>query len=435
MRTGPTKAGNPLYWESGCIFLTVDSDGTKEIPGDRRVPGRRHVHRDVERRHRELLVLEGRSTTARKSVEVNGKDYTNVLKFRDASWCRPATKDAPAKCYSDSSAGITTATFVDDGGMRDGAIVDADIEINGVNFSISVDGVTLGVVGCNAELANTLTHELGHLHGLEHTCLASGDPPRVDGNGNPVPECQSTTDPTITEATMYPFQDCGETKKETLEADDIAAICTIYPTANDPHSCAPVDASSPGCCSVGGDNRTPVGPLALTALVGWVGFAQNSTPAVAQVSLFRWFGHEWRGLSRLRGRSRAGLRQMPEVPSAVAALRAQFDLAGRRHRRRPRRPKSWPIIAIVIGVVVVVFIGWQVKKAFDDYRTKVHHVRDAGVLTDEPANTPAPNSINDSRRRRSTDPTAGERRCRPSTPRTSRGRSSTTSRSNGCGRR
>jgi hypothetical protein len=60
------------------------------------------------------------------------------------------------------------------------------------------------------------------------------------------------------------------------------------------------------------------------------------------------------------------------------------------------KTKSWPIIAIVIGVVVVVFIGWQVKKAFDDYRTKAHHVRDAAVITEEPTNTPAPNSINDS---------------------------------------
>ncbi|HEX7703492.1 MAG TPA: hypothetical protein VF403_22285, partial [Kofleriaceae bacterium] len=46
------------------------------------------------------------------------------------------------------------------------------------------------------------------------------------------------------------------------------------------------------------------------------------------------------------------------------------------------KTRSWPIIAIVIGVVVVVFIGWRVKAAFDDYRTKVHHVRDAGVITE-----------------------------------------------------
>jgi len=266
VRTGPTKSGNPLFWESGCIHLTVDSDGTKEIAGDGEFPvidACIATWNDDTVNCSYLKVVED----GRRSVEVNGKDYTNVLKFRDASWCRPMTADAPAKCYSVDSAGITTATYVDDGGMRDGAIVDADIEINGVNFSIAVNGVTAGVNGCAAELANTLTHELGHLHGLEHTCLAAGDPPRTDGNGHAVPSCSAPAlDPAIVEATMYPFQDCGESKKETLEADDIAGICAVYPTANDPHSCAPVEIAS-GCCSAGG---SPLGPFALTAFVGFV---------------------------------------------------------------------------------------------------------------------------------------------------------------------
>lgn len=60
------------------------------------------------------------------------------------------------------------------------------------------------------------------------------------------------------------------------------------------------------------------------------------------------------------------------------------------------KTKSWPIVAIVIGIVVVVFIGWQVKNAFEDYRTKIHHVRDAGVMTEEPTTATPPNSINDS---------------------------------------
>ena len=44
----------------------------------------------------------------------------------------------------------------------------------------------------------------------------------------------------------------------------------------------------------------------------------------------------------------------------------------------------------------VVFIGWQVRAAFDDYRSKARHLRDAGVAVEEPTNPPAPNSINDS---------------------------------------
>src|SRR5215510_343259 len=34
VRTGPTKAGNYLRWESGCVFVTVDAAGTVAIPGD-----------------------------------------------------------------------------------------------------------------------------------------------------------------------------------------------------------------------------------------------------------------------------------------------------------------------------------------------------------------------------------------------------------------
>jgi MYXO-CTERM domain-containing protein len=266
VRTGPTKAGHSLFWESGCIFVTVDSDGTKEIAGDQEFPVI------------DASIATWNTTTAscsymkvvnsgKQALEVDGKDYINLIKFRDVSWCRPATKDDPAKCYSDSSAGITTATYIDDGGSRDGAIVDADIEINGVNFAISVNGQTLATgKTCNAELQNTLTHELGHLHGLEHTCLASGDPPRVDDQGQPVPSCSSPMlPPKITESTMYNFQDCGETKKETLESDDINAICTIYPTAMDPGSCEPVHVG--GCCSAGDG---PAGPLALVGLTAIV---------------------------------------------------------------------------------------------------------------------------------------------------------------------
>lgn len=247
VRTGPTKAGNYLHWESGCIFVTVDADGTKEINGDNEftiVDQSIATWNTADAGCSYIQVV----NNGRASKEV-GNDKVNVIKFRDASWCRPATKSDPARCYSPSAAGITTAVYVDDAGSdRDGAIVDADIEINGVDFSISAGGVTLGDAPCKAELANTLTHELGHLHGLEHPCLAAGDPDRVDDQGQPVPLCSATTDPKITEATMYNFQDCGETKKESLSPDEVNAICTIYPKAEDPGTCEPVG-STAGCCS------------------------------------------------------------------------------------------------------------------------------------------------------------------------------------------
>jgi MYXO-CTERM domain-containing protein len=265
VRTGPTKAGHYLYWESGCIFVTVDADGTKEIAGEQEFPiidaSIATWNDDVASCSYIKVVNQGK-----KAMEV-GKDNVNLIKFRDVSWCRPASRDDPARCYADSAAGITTATYVDDAtSSRDGAIVDADIEINGVNFAISLNGVTAGTASCKAELQNTLTHEIGHLHGLEHTCLAAGDPPRTDDQGRPVPSCQNASDPAILNATMYNFQDCGETKKESLEADDINGMCVVYPTAKDPGTCEPVGAGA-GCCSA---QSRPTGPFVLSVLVGLV---------------------------------------------------------------------------------------------------------------------------------------------------------------------
>ena len=262
VRTGPTKAGHSLYWESGCVFVTMDADGTKEIPGDGEfdvIQASIDTWNDDTASCSYLTVM----NQGKRAMEV-GKDRVNLIKFRDQSWCRPAVDDDPARCYDPAAAGLTTATYVDDKSSdRDGAIVDADVEINGVDFSISVDGTTLGTQPCKSELQNTLTHELGHLHGLEHTCTVPGDPVRFDNNGDQVPACSSSmADPAITEPTMYNFQDCGETKKESLEPDDINAICTIYPLTNDPKTCAPVE-SSAGCCSTG---TGPAGPAALLGI-------------------------------------------------------------------------------------------------------------------------------------------------------------------------
>jgi len=264
VRTGPTDAGHYLYWESGCIFMTPDSAGTVEIAGSNEFPiitaSIAAWNDDTNTATCSYIKM---IEDAAAPVEV-GRDNKNVIKFRDTKWCRPATSSDPEHCYSPAAAGITTVAYVNDSSSsRDGALVDADVEINGVDFAIAVNGQSLGTAGCMSELQNTLTHELGHVHGLEHTCLAPGDPPRMDGNGNPVPQCSQTVDPAIVNATMYNFQDCGETKKETLSQDDINAICSIYPISMDPHTCQPVGDGA-GCCSSGRDAR---GSIALAGLV------------------------------------------------------------------------------------------------------------------------------------------------------------------------
>ncbi|MBK9030527.1 MAG: hypothetical protein IPL61_04175 [Myxococcales bacterium] len=264
VRTTTNKSGKPLRWAKGCVEVAYGVEGTTAIPGDG-----------------ERAVIEATLATWNQGVagcsyqhlvslgpverEVSGRDFVSVVKFRDTEWCRPAVDGKPRKCHSNRAAGITTAVFVDDpGDARDGELVDADIELNGVDFALAVDGQSLGAADCQADLANTLTHELGHLLGLEHTCLTAADAPHVDGAGQPVPLCTGTLTPAIVDATMYPFQDCGETSKATLSPDELTAVCTIYPTAEDPGVCAAPDPLATGCCSTG----APTGPsLALGVAV------------------------------------------------------------------------------------------------------------------------------------------------------------------------
>ena len=286
VRTGPTKSGHYLYWESGCAFVTVDARGTGALSGDLEVSLIDAVIDEWNRKTASCSYFQVMNA-GRKEMETTN-DKVNVIRIHDdectcdsggKSWgCRPATKTSAAKCYSPAAAGITTAVYVDDANSpRDGAIVDADIEIIGVDFDISANGTTATPRGrCLADLQNTLTHELGHLHGLEHTCrLNPTDPQWIDDQGQPVPTCTAVLSaPTapgnmkIIEATMFPTQECGETKKSSLSDDDIQAMCSIYPIDADHGACEPVAGTTGGgCCSASRGSDRPAGALLLAGVV------------------------------------------------------------------------------------------------------------------------------------------------------------------------
>jgi hypothetical protein len=260
VREGPTPAGSYLFWPNGCVFMTYDAAGTSELAGDTEFPIIDAAMATWNNGVAACGYIELMGAGKASGHEV-GKDYINLIKFRDDKWCIPATDTEPEHCHAAAAAGITTLTFIKHAGASDdGAIVDADVEINGVNFAIT--NGTSGGGKCAADLGNTITHELGHVLGLEHTCVTADDPPRKDNNGDAVPACPSS-DPRITEATMYPYQTCGETKKKTLSDDDIAGACAIYPTAQDPKTCSVAQAPS-GCCDA---SAAPGSSSLLAALI------------------------------------------------------------------------------------------------------------------------------------------------------------------------
>jgi hypothetical protein len=245
--------GAKLYWEANCVFLAYATEGTPDLADDAEFQIVDEVFAGWRRETEDCSFLRF-ELEGRRESEV-GLDGVNVVKFRDATWCRPASESDPAECYSHAAAGLTTLYFIDNEASEDnGKIFDADIELNGVDFAISAAGDSLGGDSCKSDLANTLTHEVGHLMGLDHTCWSGIGPQPLDEQGGLVPACNSGVSTSISDATMYAFQDCGETKKASLEADDVEGACAMYPLADDPGECTrpgDVDEEPPtGCCSV-----------------------------------------------------------------------------------------------------------------------------------------------------------------------------------------
>ena len=265
VQTVATRTRAPLAWESSCAIVTFHADGTTHVEGDGEfVEMEAALARWMDAvsgcSYLELRLAD------RKRGEV-GLDGTNLVVYREDRWCRPATGDDPEECYDRSAAGLTTLFFIDDEDSdRNGAILDADIELNAVDFAIARAGETTHPERCASEIDGTFTHEIGHLIGLDHTCFAGGER-LVDDQGNPQPNCDpfEALSEEQREATMFNFQECGERKKASPEADDIDGVCSIYPQADDPGECSSPALEDKGCCAVAGSRRSPSGALPVLA--------------------------------------------------------------------------------------------------------------------------------------------------------------------------
>jgi hypothetical protein len=187
---GCKTTGAPLYWPGLCVGVALNAQASEHIPFD--------VFQAVARRSiaawSSLECPQGEATIAfveQGPVSCHTAEYdpsgpnANLVLFQDTKWNYKSADNTLAK---------TTVTY----DTVSGVILDADIELNHAYNELTVSDETIVY-----DLESILTHEFGHFIGLDHT---------LDF-----------------EATMNAAYDPGTKELRTLEQDDIAGACAVYP--------------------------------------------------------------------------------------------------------------------------------------------------------------------------------------------------------------
>ncbi|NUO49478.1 MAG: matrixin family metalloprotease [Polyangiaceae bacterium] len=146
--------------------------------------------------------------------------------------------------YGSERLALTTTNF----DPETGDLRDADMEINGFDYDFSVSDEEVGY-----DLLSVVTHEAGHFLGMNHSPVES--------------------------ATMIASASFGTTDLRSLDPDDIAGICQLYPPDDAPKkTCNPLPKHgfSPYC-----RDDQPEG----SCTAGRVASEEASTPAMVALAL------------------------------------------------------------------------------------------------------------------------------------------------------
>ena len=228
-----TEGGIPISWDDACIVFYLNEAGASAVTfDDTRSEVLESFQTWSEVDCADMTFVYGGSTNDDFVGFRNGGPNANVLVWRNTvdDWEHPP-----------GVIGLTTVTFCSEakgaGCYRAGLILDADIEFNGGEFEFTVTDTRRRV---RYDVQNTVTHELGHVIGFDHT---------------PVPQ-----------ATMYASAPKGEVSKRTLHDDDIEGLCEVYPMpvsdGGAPEPCSVPDGGfvAPPASSSGSSNGCHVAP-------------------------------------------------------------------------------------------------------------------------------------------------------------------------------
>jgi MYXO-CTERM domain-containing protein len=179
--------GTFLYWYKRTITYSIAKDSLKDFVSFSDVVGavKRSFFSWASPSCTDIsFIYGGVDSTTTEFAKPDGK---NLIVWHKDKW--PPVDD-PA--ITNEMPAVTTLKYNDKG-----IIAEADIDLNAVNFFWTTSDKP------QTDIQNVMTHEIGHLLGLDHT------------------EAQDSA--------MYSKTFNGETKKQKLSADDQDGVCFIYP--------------------------------------------------------------------------------------------------------------------------------------------------------------------------------------------------------------
>ncbi|WP_241759598.1 myxosortase-dependent metalloprotease, MXAN_2677/MXAN_2678 family [Pyxidicoccus parkwayensis] len=273
-----TVPGRPLclLWPVRDYVYHLDAAGSARTPGDTEVGAIEasfDTWRNLSKTCSDYAFRRGEDWSLPVKVGYDQeKPYNNynIITFRETSCPDVVSEQDPCwdddtcgnvyKCWDhgEGTIGLTTSTF----SFRDGRVLDADIELNGSQPGGSIGFLFTTVdspvcegtpsTDCVAtDLQNTVTHEIGHVVGLDHTFVSG--------------------------STMEPTAPPGETRKRVIDSGSAAGFCSIYPRGMPPTQCVvrpgagittQADGRGTGCSAA-------PGPLALGAVLAALALARR----------------------------------------------------------------------------------------------------------------------------------------------------------------
>jgi hypothetical protein len=243
-----TTTGVPVAWKNPCVTMHLFLGAPPPILTGEQLFGASAAAASVWSQPA-LACSDIRLTVAAEAsanVDV-ARDGKNAIVFRTepGHWCGTQSASPPDKsCYPSSALAVTTIFK----NKNSGEILETDIAFNAVNYNWGDRvGFPSLVTDQTPDFQNALTHELGHVIGLDHTCYSPGDDQRLlDNTGAPQLDC-SASPPSVLETTMYPSVQLQDTLRRDLVADDIQGVCDIYPYSHETCPVPVANTESGGC--------------------------------------------------------------------------------------------------------------------------------------------------------------------------------------------